>query len=204
MSLANNSLIGSVPSTIWQNKTLNGTKRFILELENNQFTTVSGSIDLPPNVTVLLRGNPLCSNNSLGQLCSSEGVNNGDGLIPSNANGSCPAQSCPNHQETPLLSLLSNWDLLLIAIWLLTPSLIGNSISIPNLPKGYQISQFDVPIAASGKAFPTLDPRTGEVITHVAEGHSEDIDRAVAAARKAFDFGSWPRMTAYERQKIML
>ncbi|CAI8609489.1 unnamed protein product [Vicia faba] len=58
--------------------------------------------------------------------------------------------------------------------------------------------------AASGKTFPTLDPRTGEVITHVAEGHSEDIDRAVAAARKAFDIGPWPKMTTYERQKIML
>ncbi|CAK8561662.1 unnamed protein product [Lathyrus sativus] len=58
--------------------------------------------------------------------------------------------------------------------------------------------------AASGKTFPTLDPRTGEVIAHIAEGHSEDIDRAVAAARKAFDLGPWPKMTAYERQKIML
>ncbi|KAE9607899.1 putative oxidoreductase [Lupinus albus] len=58
--------------------------------------------------------------------------------------------------------------------------------------------------AASGKTFPTLDPRTGEVIAHVAEGHSEDIDRAVAAARKAFDQGPWPKMTAYERQRILL
>ncbi|RCV08197.1 hypothetical protein SETIT_1G307000v2 [Setaria italica] len=53
--------------------------------------------------------------------------------------------------------------------------------------------------AASGKTFPTLDPRTGEVIARVAEGDSEDIDRAVAAARKAFDEGPWPRMTAYVR-----
>jgi len=48
-----------------------------------------------------------------------------------------------------------------------------------------------------GKTFPTLDPRTGDVITHVAEGDAEDVDRAVAAARKAFDEGPWPRMTAY-------
>ncbi|RYR65071.1 hypothetical protein Ahy_A03g011066 isoform A [Arachis hypogaea] len=58
--------------------------------------------------------------------------------------------------------------------------------------------------ALSGKTFPTLDPRTGEVIAHVAEGHSEDVDRAVAAARKAFDQGPWPKMTAYERQRILL
>lgn len=52
-----------------------------------------------------------------------------------------------------------------------------------------------------GKTFPTLDPRTGEVIARVAEGDSEDIDRAVAAARRAFDEGPWPRMTAYVRTR---
>jgi len=35
------------------------------------------------------------------------------------------------------------------------------------------------------------------VIAHVAEGHSEDVDRAVAAARKAFDQGPWPKFPAY-------
>ncbi|KAM3706428.1 hypothetical protein ACJW31_03G151300 [Castanea mollissima] len=58
--------------------------------------------------------------------------------------------------------------------------------------------------AASGKTFQTLDPRTGEVIANVAEGGAEDINRAVAAARKAFDERPWPKMTAYERQKILL
>lgn len=58
--------------------------------------------------------------------------------------------------------------------------------------------------AASGKTFPTADPRTGEVIARVAEGDAEDIDRAVAAARKAFDEGPWPRMTAYERCRVLL
>jgi aldehyde dehydrogenase (NAD+) len=58
--------------------------------------------------------------------------------------------------------------------------------------------------SASGKTFPTLDPRTGEVIAHVAEGDAEDVNRAVAAARKAFDEGPWPKMTAYERSCILL
>lgn len=49
----------------------------------------------------------------------------------------------------------------------------------------------------SGKTFSTLDPRTGEVIAHVAEGDAEDVNRAVSAARKAFDEGPWPKMTAY-------
>nr|AMJ39506.1 aldehyde dehydrogenase 2B7 copy 2 [Bixa orellana] len=58
--------------------------------------------------------------------------------------------------------------------------------------------------AVSGKTFTTLDPRTGDVIAHVAEGDSEDVDRAVSAARKAFDEGPWPKMAAYERSKILL
>ncbi|KAI3887380.1 hypothetical protein MKX03_002784 [Papaver bracteatum] len=57
--------------------------------------------------------------------------------------------------------------------------------------------------SASGKTFPTLDPRTGEVIANVSEASVEDLDRAVAAARKAFDEGPWPKMTAYERSKIL-
>jgi acyl-CoA reductase-like NAD-dependent aldehyde dehydrogenase len=53
-----------------------------------------------------------------------------------------------------------------------------------------------LPLAA-GKTLPTLDPRTGDVIAHVAEADAEDINRAVAAARKAFDEGPWPKMPAY-------
>ena len=41
--------------------------------------------------------------------------------------------------------------------------------------------------AASGKTFEVYNPATGEVIAHVAEGDKEDIDRAVKAARKAFE-----------------
>ncbi|KAE8663843.1 Aldehyde dehydrogenase [Hibiscus syriacus] len=57
--------------------------------------------------------------------------------------------------------------------------------------------------SASGKTFPTYDPRTGDVIAHVAEGDAEDINRAVSAARKAFDEGPWPKTTAYERSRVL-
>lgn len=57
--------------------------------------------------------------------------------------------------------------------------------------------------SAAGRTFATCDPRTGDVISHVAEGDAEDINRAVSAARKAFDEGPWPKMTAYERARIM-
>ncbi len=58
--------------------------------------------------------------------------------------------------------------------------------------------------AASGKTFETFDPATGSVLAHVAEGDAEDVDRAVRAARRAFDAGPWPRMAPAERQKILL
>src|SRR3954471_16030100 len=56
--------------------------------------------------------------------------------------------------------------------------------------------------AASCKTFDTYNPATGEVLARVAEGGREDIDRAVKAARKAFD-GPWSRMTASERGKLI-
>ncbi|KAK3161167.1 hypothetical protein QOZ80_1BG0073180 [Eleusine coracana subsp. coracana] len=57
--------------------------------------------------------------------------------------------------------------------------------------------------ALSGKTFETRDPRTGEVIARIAEGDKADIDLAVKAAREAFDNGPWPRMTGYERGRIL-
>ncbi len=41
--------------------------------------------------------------------------------------------------------------------------------------------------AASGKTFPTYNPATGDTLSRVAEGDKEDIDRAVKAARAAFE-----------------
>ncbi len=57
--------------------------------------------------------------------------------------------------------------------------------------------------AASGKTFATYNPATGEVLAQVAEGDREDIDRAVKAARAAFETGPWSRMTASERGRLI-
>lgn len=57
--------------------------------------------------------------------------------------------------------------------------------------------------AASGKTFPTFNPATGEVLAQVAEGEKTDIDRAVQAARAAFDHGAWRRITPSERGKLI-
>src|SRR5580704_14955066 len=54
--------------------------------------------------------------------------------------------------------------------------------------------------AASGKTFPTINPATGDVIAQVAEADAADVDKAVAAARAAFETGAWRRkMTASQR-----
>ncbi|MBV8476773.1 MAG: aldehyde dehydrogenase family protein [Acidobacteria bacterium] len=57
--------------------------------------------------------------------------------------------------------------------------------------------------AASGKTFPSYDPATGEVIAQVAEGDREDINRAVSAARTAFESGPWSRLTVSERGRLI-
>ena len=57
--------------------------------------------------------------------------------------------------------------------------------------------------AASGKTFPTYNPATGDILAQVAEGDKEDIDRAVKAARRAFESGPWRRMTASERGRLI-
>ena len=57
--------------------------------------------------------------------------------------------------------------------------------------------------AASGRTFATPNPATGETLAWVAEGGAEDIDRAVRAARRAFEQGPWGRMTPSERGRII-
>jgi phenylacetaldehyde dehydrogenase len=57
--------------------------------------------------------------------------------------------------------------------------------------------------AASGKTFPVYNPATGVVTAHVAEADREDVDRAVRAARRAFDDGPWGRMTGSQRGRLM-
>jgi aldehyde dehydrogenase (NAD+) len=58
--------------------------------------------------------------------------------------------------------------------------------------------------AASGKTFQSENPSTGEVLAELAEGDHADVDRAVAAARRAFDDGPWSRFTPMQRQRVML
>ena len=56
--------------------------------------------------------------------------------------------------------------------------------------------------AESGKTFTTPNPATGATLAEVAEGDKADIDKAVAAARRAFD-GRWSKVSARDRGRMM-
>ena len=57
--------------------------------------------------------------------------------------------------------------------------------------------------AEDGKTFATLNPATGQPLARIAECKAVDVDKAVAAARAAFDDGPWPRMSPAERKTIL-
>jgi betaine-aldehyde dehydrogenase len=57
--------------------------------------------------------------------------------------------------------------------------------------------------SASGKTFPVYDPSTEEVMAQVAEADAADVDRAVTAARAAFDSGPWAQTTAQDRGRVL-
>jgi aldehyde dehydrogenase (NAD+) len=55
----------------------------------------------------------------------------------------------------------------------------------------------------SGQRIEVINPATGELLCHIAQGDAHDVDRAVTAARRAFE-GPWSRFTAHERRKLLL
>ncbi|KAL2935987.1 Aldehyde dehydrogenase family 2 member B4 mitochondrial, partial [Bienertia sinuspersici] len=79
---------------------------------------------------------------------------------------------------------------------------------------GRSLSQYSTAAAIESPIIPNVEINHTQLLINgqfvdaasaqVSEGDAEDINRAVAAARKAFDEGPWPKMTAYERSRIML
>ncbi|HZF25755.1 MAG TPA: aldehyde dehydrogenase family protein [Steroidobacteraceae bacterium] len=55
----------------------------------------------------------------------------------------------------------------------------------------------------SKESIPVIDPATGREIARIADANAEDVKRAVAAAREAFDKGPWPDMTPAKREALM-
>ncbi len=58
--------------------------------------------------------------------------------------------------------------------------------------------------AASGKTFDNISPSQNKVIGQIASGDVEDINRAVASAKKVFDAGTWRDMNPRDKKAIML
>lgn len=58
--------------------------------------------------------------------------------------------------------------------------------------------------AVSGKTFPCISPTDGRVLTNVAACEADDVDVAVASARRVFESGVWSRMAPRGRKKILL
>src|SRR5919206_3920898 len=56
--------------------------------------------------------------------------------------------------------------------------------------------------AESGKTFQTPNPATGATLAEVAEGGPADIDKAVSAARRAFE-GKWSKISARDRGRLL-
>ena len=57
--------------------------------------------------------------------------------------------------------------------------------------------------ALDGATYDDVDPAGGEVFARIARGGAADVDRALVAARRAFDAGPWPRATAGQRAKVL-
>ncbi len=58
--------------------------------------------------------------------------------------------------------------------------------------------------AASGATFPCISPVSGETLCEVGEGGEEDVDRAVAAARRTFENGLWRDLAPADRKTLLL
>lgn len=81
-------------------------------------------------------------------------------------------------------------------------NLSNNPIEFIRQPKKLLING-DWVDAVSGKTFEVMNPATAEVIAHVAEGDMVDVDKAVKAARQAFESHTWANMSPSERGKLV-
>lgn len=71
-----------------------------------------------------------------------------------------------------------------------------------HLSGAHHIDGADEP--GGGAAFAAVSPRDGQVLAQVADGGAAEVEAAVAAARRAFDTGPWPRLAPVERGRVLL
>src|SRR5690606_5081332 len=78
----------------------------------------------------------------------------------------------------------------------------GDAMDVTSSPELLLIDGADVDAAEHGR-FTTYDPATNEALAEVADATAVDVDLAVAAARRAFDEGSWPRTAPSARGRTL-
>lgn len=83
-----------------------------------------------------------------------------------------------------------------------TITLSEKALAFVNKPKQLFING-DFVDSVSGKTFETYNPANGEVLANVSEAEAEDIDKAVASAKKAFEDGPWSKISSAERGHLM-
>src|SRR6266567_1566381 len=74
-----------------------------------------------------------------------------------------------------------------------------HAMSIEQLVLGGELTP-----AADGRTFAVIEPATGKPFAEVAQAGTEDVERAVQLAHHAFEEGSWPRLSATERGRVLL
>ncbi|MDG2339611.1 MAG: aldehyde dehydrogenase family protein, partial [Paracoccaceae bacterium] len=74
--------------------------------------------------------------------------------------------------------------------------------TLPVAPKGHLIEGVEV-TSSDGGTMDVLSPIDGAVLTTIAKGTKDDMNRAIASARTAFDDGRWSGMTPATRKKIL-
>ncbi|PWA71814.1 leucine-rich repeat protein kinase family protein [Artemisia annua] len=114
IDLSNNNLNGSIPDMTLSNDTttIDLSRNLLtgpiprgfsglpnlqrLDMQNNRFSGISGSINIPTNVNLSLQGNPACPNDSVADYCRSpSAIVNSLQSVPSNSTENCQPQSCP-------------------------------------------------------------------------------------------------------------
>ncbi|CAA3016891.1 probable LRR receptor-like serine threonine-kinase At1g06840 isoform X1 [Olea europaea subsp. europaea] len=101
LRLNNNLLSGSVPSTIWKDKTFTSDSKLEINFQDNLLSDISGVLEVPPNVTLKLHGNPVCENanqRNIGLLCGSDYEDEDTATIVNKQELNCPS-SCPTYYE---------------------------------------------------------------------------------------------------------
>ncbi|KAG0481711.1 hypothetical protein HPP92_012569 [Vanilla planifolia] len=106
LSLENNRLNGSVPTNIWKNMVFTGNKSLVLNFQNNNLLNISGSLNPPSNVSLLLYGNPVCSipnQQNIEQYCHSISVRELPGRLGSSKISCSPCPSDMDYEYNPFL-----------------------------------------------------------------------------------------------------